>query len=332
MKKYPLLFVALVSILVLSFSVIAFAAPVTTEAVKVLQGQFVSIDDIHEHIVITTPTGNETLPFAKLVWVYRDQNAATIADLVMHDEVELILNSKNQVAYIKANSIADEDKDVEQSKTNDEKPVIQVDKKQNEQKDKQQLEVNKEEATSVLETIAVQDDLEQLKIDIQDPNVKIKIDIKPEHPQHPATVKIKTKEHANIHLYGGEAEQFIHQVIGDLTTEKLQQKDGLVEQFVNLFYLNPDKLKVHFIIKANGQTENYHYNDKNNKHKDELKVKDEVKVKNSEKKDVKKEEKKDLKKKEHEDKKEMKKGKQEEKHKKQKQKHKDHKEKKDGEK
>lgn len=310
MKKYPILFVALVSILILSFSVIAFAAPDSTDSAKsakVIHGQFVAIDELQEHIEITTQTGNETLPLAKWVWVYRNQNSASITDLANQDVVELILNSKDQVAYIKAIS-ANEQQELVQDIANGAAPD------QEQPSEKQQAEDSTTDASPILGASSNSDaedvakaELEQIKIDIQDPNVKIKVDLMPEHPQHPATIKINTKGQASIHLSGTEAEQFIQELLGEITPKALENKELLVEKFVSLFHLNLNKLKVHILVKANGQSENYHYNDKNNKNKEYIKVEE------NEKKSELTVEKKDHKKKDHDNKKEKSKDKQKQK-------------------
>lgn len=337
MKKYTVVTIALICLLLFSYSVIAFAStPTTSESSKIVDGTFVSVDATNLKIEINTPSGVQIYPLAKSIWVYRDQKVAIVSEIKANDQVELIFNSKDQVAYIKAVSVESVNKEVIQTVSNpknennkneqqnttntasEPKAVSSVEQTQKQQIDlKNNLPILNTNIQTITELWA---DIKQLKIDLQDPNTKIKIDIKPNHPKFPAKIKIYSKDSEKIQLTGADAEQFILQVLGNINTiDTATQKELIVNQLVSLFNLNQDKLKVHVIMKTVDQKENYHYNLKNNKYKDdesndqhEMKTKE---IKNEERKDEKKVEHKVKKEIKTEMKKEMKEHKKEEKHK-----------------
>jgi hypothetical protein len=68
-----------------------------------VKGNLVAVEG-QSNIQIKTQSGTETIPLAKSVWVYRDQEKANLTDLKVEDQVEVVLNAKMQAAYIKASS------------------------------------------------------------------------------------------------------------------------------------------------------------------------------------------------------------------------------------
>ncbi|MCS7459531.1 hypothetical protein N0M98_05205 [Paenibacillus doosanensis] len=67
-------------------------------------GQFVRMDDDGKKIVMTVGGQQEVYPVSSTVWVYRDNQKSGTGDLQSGDTLDVILNSKHQVAYIKAAS------------------------------------------------------------------------------------------------------------------------------------------------------------------------------------------------------------------------------------
>ncbi|MDQ1911035.1 hypothetical protein RAC89_11290 [Paenibacillus sp. GD4] len=79
-------------------------APVSAEVSKSTQGQFVSLENGNKSIKLTSGGSEAEYPIAANVWVYRNLQKASLSDLQKGDQVELILNSKEQAAYVKASS------------------------------------------------------------------------------------------------------------------------------------------------------------------------------------------------------------------------------------
>jgi Cu/Ag efflux protein CusF len=67
-------------------------------------GTFKSLSPDGSELTLTTDKGDQTLPLAKSVWVYRNEQKAQLSDLQPGDRIEAIFNSKKQAAYIRASS------------------------------------------------------------------------------------------------------------------------------------------------------------------------------------------------------------------------------------
>jgi hypothetical protein len=93
----------------LSFGVIAFAnggtsANSDTIMHDAITGKFVALEDENSKIKVDLGTAIETYPLADSIWVLRDHQKATLENLKLGDKLEMVWNSSNQVAYIKAYS------------------------------------------------------------------------------------------------------------------------------------------------------------------------------------------------------------------------------------
>ncbi|SCW62087.1 hypothetical protein SAMN04487970_102128 [Paenibacillus tianmuensis] len=77
-------------------------APVSAEISTEAKGRFVSLTDGNKQINMSYDGTEKIYPLTSDVWVYRNLQKAAITDLKPGDSLEIILNSKNQAAYIKA--------------------------------------------------------------------------------------------------------------------------------------------------------------------------------------------------------------------------------------
>ncbi|GCL73958.1 hypothetical protein PN4B1_39000 [Paenibacillus naphthalenovorans] len=84
--------------------------PVSAEISEQVKGQFVCLDEGNRRITVAYEDMERTYPLAADVWVYRNSQKATLAELKQGDTLDIIFNSKNQAAYIKA---ADQSTDAE---------------------------------------------------------------------------------------------------------------------------------------------------------------------------------------------------------------------------
>ncbi|KQX62960.1 MULTISPECIES: hypothetical protein [unclassified Paenibacillus] len=96
-----ILSITLVVLMLCGWTAYAATSPNTTISTSVL-GTFKSIAS--DAVTINTNTGDQIIPLAKSVWVYRNDQKAQLADLKPGDQIELIVNSKQQAAYVKATS------------------------------------------------------------------------------------------------------------------------------------------------------------------------------------------------------------------------------------
>lgn len=69
-----------------------------------VKGSLVSLEQSVKEIRLQTNGVVMSIPLAKSVWVYRNLQKAGMQDLKPNDWLEIILNSSNQAAYIKATS------------------------------------------------------------------------------------------------------------------------------------------------------------------------------------------------------------------------------------
>lgn len=94
-----ILSITLVVLMLCGWTAYAATSPNTSTSTSVL-GTFKSIAS--DAVTVNTNTGDQTIPLAKSVWVYRNDQKAQLADLKPGDQIELIVNSKQQAAYVKA--------------------------------------------------------------------------------------------------------------------------------------------------------------------------------------------------------------------------------------
>jgi hypothetical protein len=93
--------ITLVALMLCGWTAYAATSPNTTTSTSV-KGTFKSVSS--DTVTVTTDKGDQTVPLAKSVWVYRDDQKALLTDLHAGDRIELIVNSKQQAAYVKATS------------------------------------------------------------------------------------------------------------------------------------------------------------------------------------------------------------------------------------
>ncbi|WP_028551330.1 hypothetical protein [Paenibacillus sp. UNC451MF] len=77
---------------------------VSAEISKETKGQFVRMDDGGKRLVVNVGGQEASYTVSSTVWVYRDMQKSAMSDLQAGDAVDVILNSKDQAAYIKATS------------------------------------------------------------------------------------------------------------------------------------------------------------------------------------------------------------------------------------
>ena len=65
-------------------------------------GALQSVDDTGNLVSVSVGQDEQTYTLSNSVWVYRNDGKALLSDLKPGDQVELIFNSKGQVAFVKA--------------------------------------------------------------------------------------------------------------------------------------------------------------------------------------------------------------------------------------
>ncbi|MEW9702027.1 hypothetical protein [Paenibacillus sp. SI8] len=104
-KKLRIIILALTVAALLFGGWTAFAATTSNPPISVsVQGTLKAIAADGTQVTVTTNGSDQTIPLAKSVWVYRNEQKALLPDLKPGDTVELILNNKQQAAYVKAST------------------------------------------------------------------------------------------------------------------------------------------------------------------------------------------------------------------------------------
>jgi hypothetical protein len=104
MKKWTKLGIGLLCATLVTFGVRSISGVSNAdEASQTVNGTVETIDAAHGEVTVSTDDGTEkTVPLSKTVWVFLDDHKAQASDLGKGFKVDLILNGKKQVAYIKA--------------------------------------------------------------------------------------------------------------------------------------------------------------------------------------------------------------------------------------
>jgi hypothetical protein len=77
---------------------------VSAEVSQEAKGSFVRLDDGGKKLIVAVEGKEATYPLSAKVWVYRDMQKSVLEQLQAGDALDMVLNSKEQAAYIKATS------------------------------------------------------------------------------------------------------------------------------------------------------------------------------------------------------------------------------------
>ncbi|NOV04507.1 hypothetical protein [Paenibacillus planticolens] len=104
-KKLPLIIISITLVALMVCGWTAYASTSSNSAISTsVKGAFKSVSS--DAVTLTTENGDQSVPLAKSVWVYRNDEKALLTDLKAGDQIEIIVNSKQQAAYVKASSPA----------------------------------------------------------------------------------------------------------------------------------------------------------------------------------------------------------------------------------
>ncbi|MCY9657428.1 YusW family protein [Paenibacillus chondroitinus] len=252
-KRLPFIIISItiVALLVCGWTAYASTSSTNSAISTSVNGTFKSASS--EAVTVTTDTGDQTVPLAKSVWVFKNDQKAQLADLHAGDQIELILNSKQQAAYVKAtSSVANEPTP---SPTASAAPV----------------EPTQSPAATVVPTQtpaptsaapkpesstkpASSDknsypDLQGFDLNVDGKHFKLHIGQSKDDKGTTYDLSVKPEDSGMIHLKGDEAAQWIQNLLAsiDLKSSDAEQKiAGLLAQHYNL---DANKLNVHMKTK-----------------------------------------------------------------------------------
>ncbi|MFD0696350.1 hypothetical protein ACFQZT_19990 [Paenibacillus sp. GCM10027628] len=254
MKKWTKLGIGLLCATLVTFGVRSISGVSNAdEASQTVTGTVKTIDAAHGQVTVSTDEGAEkTVPLTKTVWVFLDDHKAQMSDLGTGFKVELILNGKKQVAYIKAISITVTDKSgsaqapasapaaaaadatpvtpaAGTSPTTSSAPVQTI------------APTASADAAAPWKTLHIKIDGNGFTMDIQD---------KGDHNNGMSMIKMKPKGRDRLFLKGDDAEHWIRTLLAgiDLKAPNVQQQ--ISAAFTNWFELNGTTLNVNIEVEA----------------------------------------------------------------------------------
>lgn len=250
-KRLPFIIISitLVALLVCGWTAYASTSPNSAISTSV-NGTFKSTSS--DAVTVSTDTGDQTIPLAKSVWVFKNDQKAQLADLHAGDQTELILNSKQQAAYVKASS----------SVTNESTPSPAA---------SAIPEPTQSPAATVVPTQTqtptpaaptpesstkpaspdkdIYPDLQGIDLNVDGKHFKLHIGQSKDAKGTTYDLSVKPEDSGMIHLKGEEAAQWIQKLLAsiDLKSSDAEQKiAGLLAQHYNL---DANKLNVHMKTK-----------------------------------------------------------------------------------
>ncbi|MFH5186800.1 hypothetical protein ACHHV8_31760 [Paenibacillus sp. TAB 01] len=102
-KKAAWLIAVCLGLGLISFAVLGLdSGTVSAELSQQTQGTFVRLDDNGKKLVVSMGGSETAFPASSTVWVYRNMQKSDMSQLKAGDSLDIILNSKDQAAYVKA--------------------------------------------------------------------------------------------------------------------------------------------------------------------------------------------------------------------------------------
>ncbi|KRF20711.1 hypothetical protein [Paenibacillus sp. Soil787] len=266
-----ILSITLVVLMLCGWTAYAATSPNTSTSTSVL-GTFKSIAT--DAVTVNTNTGEQTIPLAKSVWVYRNDQKAQLADLKPGDQIELIVNSKQQAAYVKATSTGAEAPVTGAAPAT---PVTPVPTSTPTTGTSQQsaAAVPSQPVSSTLppsqQKNEVYPELEDIDLKVDGKHFKLHITQTKGANGIMYDLNIKPENSGTIHLKGDQAAAWIKMLLASVDLKSSNAEQALTQLLAEHYNLDASKLNVQMKTKwdENGQKDDDEDEDKN---KDKVKV------------------------------------------------------------
>ncbi|MFD0682060.1 MULTISPECIES: hypothetical protein [unclassified Paenibacillus] len=270
------LFVGLVAYGVMGFSDSSASAEISKET----KGSFVRLEDGAKKLVVTVDGKETAYTLSATAWVYRNMHKSTLAELQPGDTLDLILNSKEQAAYIKASSpqtaaaqteggrapgeaqssasvpitaatVSDEglaavDPAVEGKAAGPQLPAQSTDSgasgaaAQGSDKPKGPAGVASQSQPPSVSQLGV-GSIEKLSLEWKSRDLKLRIKLDSSAPGKSTDLYVQTKENAVIHLTGASADAFIGMLLKGLPTQRQAFEQALKQRIAGEFHVSDTK-------------------------------------------------------------------------------------------
>lgn len=259
--------ITLVALMVCGWTAYAATSPNTAISTSII-GIFKSIQS--DAVTLQTDNGDQTVPLAKSIWVYRNDQKSQLTDLQSGDRIEIIVNSKNQAAYVKAISSEAPVTPTVSEPTPTQKPAAVVSKPV--PTTQPPAEMDKE----------VYPDLEDIDLKVDGRHFKLHIIQTKGANSIQYDLSIKPENAGTIHLKGDQAANLIKMLLTSIDLKSSDAEKVLAQQLAEHYGLDASKLNVQMKTKWDQKDDDDEEDDKdedNDEDKDDSKNKDQNKDK-----------------------------------------------------
>lgn len=242
----------------------AYAAQSSNSAAsETATGTFKSISSDGASVTITTAAGEQTMPLAKSVWVYRDEQKALLPNLKPGDQVEVILNSKHQAAYIRAASGQGGAPAAAPTAAPTDTPAATPSPTPSaaaasSTKAPSPTSAAAPRATPPVQTQGVYPGLDELELKVDGKNFKLRIDQTHVPGGAGYELSLKPGGGGSIHLKGAEAAAWIKQLLASVDLKSDSARQQVLEQVADQYGLDARSMQVQLKTKWAPQDEDKH--------------------------------------------------------------------------
>jgi Cu/Ag efflux protein CusF len=255
MKKWTKLGIGLLCATLVTFGVRSISGVSNAdEASQTVNGTVKTIDAAHGEVTVSTDDGTEkTVPLSNSVWVFLDDHKAQTSDLGKGFKVELILNGKKQVAYIKAISKTVTDKSGSAQAPVGTTDLVTASSSASAAATASATLVAPATGTSPTasstptQTAAPWD---KLHIKIEGNGLTMDIQDKGDHNNGMSMIKMKPKGRDGLFLKGDDAEHWIRTLLAGIDLKAPNAQQQIKTAFINWFELNGTTLNVSIEVEA----------------------------------------------------------------------------------
>lgn len=248
-KRLPFIIVSitLVALLVCGWTAYASTSPNSAISTSV-GGTFKSTST--DAVTVTTDSGDQTVPLAKSVWVFKNDQKAQLTDLHAGDQIELILNSKQQAAYVKAVSTVPIEPATSPAASASPEPTQSPAATEVPTPTATPATPKPETSTKPAQPDKdVYPDLQGIDLNVDGKHFKLHMGQSKDAKGTTYDLSIKPEDSGMIHLKGEEAAQWIQKLLASIDLKSSDAEQKIAALLAQHYNLDANKLNVHMKTK-----------------------------------------------------------------------------------
>ncbi|AFC33809.1 hypothetical protein PM3016_7233 [Paenibacillus mucilaginosus 3016] len=234
---------------------------VSAEVSKEVRGTFAGLSG--STLKLDSGSGVNSYTLAANAWVYRNSQKSEVEDLQAGDALEVILNSKNQAAYIKATAqvpaAAVETQTPSTAEQTAAAPAVETQAAAStETAAAEAVTADTTAAAATAAAVAVSGwSWDKLELELKSGGLKLKVKHEPgDSDDDGSDILIQTKDKAVVHLTGVEAEKLLSLLLQGLPTDRAAWEEALKQRLSGQFQIDASQLsewELEVEWKENGQ-------------------------------------------------------------------------------